>query len=98
MTFKADDIMTNYALISFGMSTLFVCLCVCVYREQEDADLIIQCEAFEETMAEDEEEIMRLYGGIDMGSHQEVFTTLFNKVNDSSITHYPHSTVDGVSS
>ncbi|KAG7466327.1 hypothetical protein MATL_G00163770 [Megalops atlanticus] len=52
-------------------------------REQEDEDLIIQCEAFEETMAEDEEELLRVYGGIDMSNHQEVFTTLFNKVSSS---------------
>uniref|UniRef100_A0A4W4H8P7 Inverted formin, FH2 and WH2 domain containing n=3 Tax=Electrophorus electricus TaxID=8005 RepID=A0A4W4H8P7_ELEEL len=52
-------------------------------REQEDEDLIIQCEAFEEAMAEDEEELMRLYGGIDMSNHQEVFTALFNKVSSS---------------
>ncbi|KAI1895450.1 hypothetical protein AGOR_G00106400 [Albula goreensis] len=52
-------------------------------REQEDEDLIIQCEAFEETMAEDEEELLRVYGGIDMSSHQEVFTTLFNKISSS---------------
>ncbi|KAG7461247.1 hypothetical protein MATL_G00208030 [Megalops atlanticus] len=52
-------------------------------REQEDEDLIIQCEAFEETMAEDEEELLRVYGGIDMSSHQEVFTALFNKVSSS---------------
>lgn len=53
---------------------------VCVCREQEDEDLIIQCEAFEEAMAEDEEELLRVYGGIDMSNHLEVFTTLFNKV------------------
>ncbi|MFT7801871.1 inverted formin-2 isoform X1 [Arapaima gigas] len=52
-------------------------------KEQEDEDLMIQCEAFEETMAEDEEELMRLYGGIDMGSHHAVFATLFNKVSSS---------------
>ncbi|KAL6478059.1 hypothetical protein MHYP_G00138940 [Metynnis hypsauchen] len=52
-------------------------------REQEDEDLIIQCEAFEEAMAEDEEELLRLYGGIDMSNHQEVFFTLFNKVSSS---------------
>lgn len=51
-----------------------------VCREQEDEDLIIQCEAFEEAMAEDEEELLRIYGGIDMSNHLEVFTTLFNKV------------------
>ncbi|XP_041928906.1 inverted formin-2 isoform X2 [Alosa sapidissima] len=52
-------------------------------REKEDEDLIIQCESFEEAMAEDEEEQQRVYGGIDMSSHQEVFTTLFNKVSSS---------------
>ncbi|XP_075963774.1 inverted formin-2-like isoform X1 [Anarhichas minor] len=52
-------------------------------REQEDEDLIIQCETFEEAMAEDEEELLRVYGGIDMSDHLEVFTTLFNKVSSS---------------
>lgn len=56
-----------------------ICMWV-VCREQEDEDLIIQCEAFEEAMAEDEEELLRVYGGIDMSNHLEVFTTLFNKV------------------
>lgn len=51
------------------------------YRETEDVDLNIQCEAFEDTMAEDEEEMERVYGGIDMSSHQEVFNTLFTKVS-----------------
>ncbi|XP_061751391.1 inverted formin-2 isoform X2 [Nerophis ophidion] len=52
-------------------------------REQEDEDLIIQCEAFVEAMAEDEEELLRINGGIDMSNHLEVFTTLFNKVSSS---------------
>ncbi|KAJ8408013.1 hypothetical protein AAFF_G00262410 [Aldrovandia affinis] len=52
-------------------------------REQEEEGLIIQCEAFEETMAEDEEELRRLHGRIDMSSHQEVFSALFNKVSSS---------------
>ncbi|XP_077477074.1 inverted formin-2 [Stigmatopora argus] len=34
-------------------------------------------------MAEDEEELLRVYGGIDMSNHQEVFTTLFNKVSNT---------------
>ncbi|KAK5622762.1 hypothetical protein CRENBAI_025121 [Crenichthys baileyi] len=49
-------------------------------RETEDMDLNIQCDAFEDSMADDEEEMERLYGGIDMSSHQEVFTSLFTKV------------------
>ncbi|KAJ4938910.1 hypothetical protein JOQ06_028376 [Pogonophryne albipinna] len=52
-------------------------------REEEDEDLIIQWEAFEETMSEDEEELLRVYGGIDMSDHLEVFTTLFNKVSST---------------
>lgn len=54
--------------------------CVVCFREEDDEDLIIQCEAFEEAMAEDEDELLGLYGGIDMSNHQEVFTSLFNKV------------------
>ncbi|XP_063079275.1 inverted formin-2-like isoform X2 [Engraulis encrasicolus] len=52
-------------------------------REQEDDDLLIQCEAFEETMAEDEEELQRVFGGINMSNHQEVFTALFTQVSAS---------------
>lgn len=62
-------------------------MCV-LCREQEDEDLIIQCEAFEEAMAEDEEELLRVYGGIDMSNHLEVFTTLFNKVSADCLTHF----------
>lgn len=61
-----------------GLWVISVCV---LYREQEDEDLIIQCEAFEEAMAEDEDELLRVYGGIDMSNHLEVFTTLFNKVS-----------------
>ncbi|KAK2879220.1 hypothetical protein Q8A67_020011 [Cirrhinus molitorella] len=32
-------------------------------------------------MAEDEDELLRLYGGIDMSNHQDVFSSLFNKVS-----------------
>uniref|UniRef100_H3DJA3 Inverted formin 2 n=1 Tax=Tetraodon nigroviridis TaxID=99883 RepID=H3DJA3_TETNG len=50
-------------------------------RELEDEDLIIQCETFEEAMAEDEEELLQLHGGINMSNHLEVFSLLFNKVS-----------------
>lgn len=59
---------------------IYVCLCVC-YRETDDVDLNIQCETFEDTMAYDDAEMESVYGGIDMSSHQEVFTTLFTKVS-----------------
>lgn len=56
------------------------------FREEDDEDLIIQCEAFEEAMAEDEDELLMLYGGIDMSNHQEVFTSLFNKASGAPLT------------
>lgn len=52
-------------------------------RDLEDADLLIQLEAFEEAKAEDEEELQRVSDGINMNSHQEVFTSLFHKVSCS---------------
>ncbi|XP_011376032.1 inverted formin-2-like isoform X2 [Pteropus vampyrus] len=48
-------------------------------RNLEDADLLIQLEAFEEAKAEDQEELLQLCGGVDMNSHQEVFASLFHK-------------------
>ncbi|XP_045415480.1 inverted formin-2 isoform X2 [Lemur catta] len=50
-------------------------------RDLEDADLLIQLEAFEEAKAEDEEELLHVSGGVDMNSHQEVFASLFHKVS-----------------
>lgn len=55
------------------------CLSLCP-RDLEDADLLIQLEAFEEAKAEDEEELQRVCDGINMNSHQEVFASLFHKV------------------
>ncbi|XP_056150224.1 inverted formin-2-like [Lampris incognitus] len=52
-------------------------------RETEDEDLNIQCEAFEDSMGEDEEEMERLYGGIDMNNHQDIFTSLLTRVSSS---------------
>lgn len=49
-------------------------------RNLEDADLLIQLEAFEEAKTEDEEELQRESGGVDMSSHQAVFASLFHKV------------------
>ncbi|TNM95562.1 hypothetical protein fugu_016645 [Takifugu bimaculatus] len=45
-------------------------------RELEDEDLIIQCETFEEAMAEDEEELLQIYGGINMSNHVETLLAL----------------------
>ncbi|XP_012601851.2 inverted formin-2 isoform X2 [Microcebus murinus] len=52
-------------------------------RDLEDADLLIQLEAFEEAKAEDEEELLHVCGGVNMNSHQEVFASLFHKVSCS---------------
>ncbi|KAM8781806.1 inverted formin-2 isoform 2-T3 [Rhynchonycteris naso] len=52
-------------------------------RDLEDADLLIQLEAFDEAKAEDEEELLQVCGGVDMNSHQEVFASLFHKVSCS---------------
>nr|XP_014340636.1 PREDICTED: inverted formin-2 isoform X1 [Latimeria chalumnae] len=54
-----------------------------ILREKEDDDLLIQCETFEDAKADDDEELLNLYDGIDMSNHQEVFATLFNKVCSS---------------
>ncbi|XP_056261221.1 inverted formin-2-like isoform X2 [Seriola aureovittata] len=52
-------------------------------RETEDKDLNIQCDAFEDSLTEDEEEMERLYGGIDMSNHEHVFTSVLTKVSSS---------------
>ncbi|XP_057344065.1 inverted formin-2 isoform X4 [Manis pentadactyla] len=52
-------------------------------RDLDDADLLIQLQAFEEARAEDEEELLRVCGGINMNSHQEVFASVFHKVSCS---------------
>ncbi|XP_043373679.1 inverted formin-2 isoform X2 [Dermochelys coriacea] len=54
-------------------------------RDIEDDDLFIQCETFEESKAEDEEELLKICDGIDMNNHQEVFLCLFNKVSSSPV-------------
>ncbi|XP_074852503.1 inverted formin-2-like isoform X2 [Carettochelys insculpta] len=54
-------------------------------RDIEDEDLLIQCETFEESKAEDDEELLKICGGIDMNNHHEVFSCLFNKVSRSPV-------------
>ncbi|XP_058423831.1 inverted formin-2 isoform X1 [Diceros bicornis minor] len=65
-------------------------------RDLEDADLLIQLEAFEEAKAEDEEELLRVCGGIDMNSHQEVFASLFHKVSCSPASAHLLSVLQGL--
>ncbi|XP_075048590.1 inverted formin-2 isoform X2 [Mixophyes fleayi] len=55
-------------------------------RDEEDEDLLVQAYVFEEAKSEDDEEILKIYGGIDMNNHKEVFTTLFNKVSSSPLS------------
>uniref|UniRef100_A0A803SKT7 Inverted formin 2 n=1 Tax=Anolis carolinensis TaxID=28377 RepID=A0A803SKT7_ANOCA len=50
-------------------------------RDIEDVDLLIQCETFEEAKSEDDEELLKICDGIDMSNHQDVFSSLFNKVS-----------------
>ncbi|XP_018411599.1 PREDICTED: inverted formin-2-like [Nanorana parkeri] len=56
------------------------------YRDLEDVDLLVQACVFEEAKSEDDEDLLKLYGGIDMNNHQEVFSTLFNKVSCSPLS------------
>ncbi|XP_063146469.1 inverted formin-2 isoform X1 [Candoia aspera] len=55
-------------------------------RDIEDEDLLIQCETFEEAKTEDDEELLRICDGIDMNNHQEVFSSLFNKVSSFPVS------------
>ncbi|XP_037020143.2 inverted formin-2 isoform X1 [Artibeus jamaicensis] len=65
-------------------------------RDLEDADLLIQLEAFEEARAEDEEELLQVCGGVDMSSHQEVFASLFHKVSRSPVSAQLLSVLQGL--
>ncbi|KAM4014597.1 inverted formin-2 isoform 2-T2 [Anomaloglossus baeobatrachus] len=55
-------------------------------RDLEDEDLLVQATVFEEAKSEDDEDLLKIYGGIDMNNHQEVFTILFNKVSCSPLS------------
>nr|XP_058914820.1 inverted formin-2 isoform X2 [Kogia breviceps] len=65
-------------------------------RDLEDEDLLIQLEAFREAKAEDEEELLRVFGGIDINSHQEVFSSLFHKVSCSPASAHLLSVLQGL--
>lgn len=65
-------------------------------REKDDEDLLVQCLTFEDAKGDDDEELMQLYGGIDMNSHQEVFTTLFNKVSGLPVSSHLLSILQGL--
>nr|XP_013218037.2 inverted formin-2 isoform X2 [Ictidomys tridecemlineatus] len=65
-------------------------------RDLEDADLLIQLEAFEEAKAEDEEELQRVCNGLNMNSHQEVFASLFHKVSCSPVSAQLLSVLQGL--
>ncbi|XP_036903906.1 inverted formin-2 isoform X2 [Sturnira hondurensis] len=65
-------------------------------RDLEDADLLIQLEAFEEARAEDEEELLQVCGGVDMSNHQEVFASLFHKVSRSPVSAQLLSVLQGL--
>ncbi|XP_055496607.1 inverted formin-2 isoform X2 [Leucoraja erinacea] len=65
-------------------------------REKDDEDLLVQCLTFEDAKGDDDEELMQLYGGIDMNSHQEVFSTLFNKVSGLPVSTHLLSILQGL--
>ncbi|XP_055274622.1 inverted formin-2 isoform X2 [Moschus berezovskii] len=65
-------------------------------RDLEDGDLLIQLEAFREAKDEDEEELLRTFGGIDVNSHQEVFSALFHKVSCSPASVHLLSVLQGL--
>uniref|UniRef100_A0A452QY75 Inverted formin 2 n=1 Tax=Ursus americanus TaxID=9643 RepID=A0A452QY75_URSAM len=65
-------------------------------RDLEDADLLIQLEAFEEAKAEDEEELLRICGGVNMNSHQDVFASVFHKVSCSPASSQLLSVLQGL--
>ncbi|XP_078262602.1 inverted formin-2 isoform X2 [Rhinoraja longicauda] len=65
-------------------------------REKDDEDLLVQCLTFEDTKGDDDEELMKLYDGIDMNSHQEVFTALFNKVSSLPVSTHLLSILQGL--
>ncbi|XP_059897216.1 inverted formin-2-like [Gadus macrocephalus] len=52
-------------------------------RDMDDMNLNHQCETFENSLAEDEDDMMEMYGGINMSSHQDVFTSLFTRVSST---------------
>ncbi|XP_078418624.1 inverted formin-2-like [Cetorhinus maximus] len=65
-------------------------------REKDDEDLLIQCITFEDAKGDDDEELMRIYDGIDMNSHQAVFAALFNKVSTSPVSSQLLSILQGL--
>ncbi|EPY72851.1 hypothetical protein CB1_074884001, partial [Camelus ferus] len=65
-------------------------------RDLEDGDLLIQLETFREAKAEDEEELLRVFGGTDINSHQEVFAALFHKVSCSPASAHLLSVLQGL--
>ncbi|XP_034498068.1 inverted formin-2 [Ailuropoda melanoleuca] len=65
-------------------------------QDLEDADLLIQLEAFEEAKAEDEEELLRTCGGVNMNSHQDVFASVFHKVSCSPASSQLLSVLQGL--
>lgn len=68
----------TYRCISLFLGTVLIS---CAFHSDiEDVDLLIQCETFEDAKSEDDEELLRICDGIDMSNHQEVFSSLFNKV------------------
>ncbi|KAB0398861.1 hypothetical protein E2I00_006055, partial [Balaenoptera physalus] len=65
-----------------------------IMNELSDSDNVPY--AFREAKAEDEEELLRVFGGVDINSHQEVFASLFHKVSCSPASAHLLSVLQGL--
>ena len=50
------------------------------FREVDDADLQIQCDVFYDEKLNDEEELTTASDGLDLSSHTDLFTAIYNRV------------------
>ena len=56
-------------------------------RNEDDEDLIIQCNVFDDEKQEDDEDLALLNpAGVDISNPQEVFNALYQKVGNMSLT------------
>ena len=65
---------------TFILSSFPLCI---RYAGDEDEDLAIQLDCFDEQKLQDDDELMALHpnDGIDLNSHSDVFHAIFNKVS-----------------
>jgi hypothetical protein len=56
-----------------------------IIRNEEDDDLLVQIDVFEDQRYNDEDE----FGGINLNNHNDVFQALFQKVRKYTLTRNP---------